>query len=121
MTSQIVVAADPAAVDEDLRRGLNMPLGLEGIGLIARVQPPIVDAVPLCVAKEAGLQAIGTDMLGHYHAIERGGFPVSAFSTACTDMVANLVQLMRGVDPPERQRHWAISGMSIPCSRTYAR
>ncbi|MDT4842747.1 hypothetical protein FQZ97_766600 [compost metagenome] len=73
MAAQVVVAADAATVDENLRRGLHMLLGLEGVGLLARCQPAIVDCVALAPQQEARLQAEGAGVLGHDHAVQRGG------------------------------------------------
>ena len=43
MAAQIVITADPLAIDKDLRRRLDAMFGLERIDLGARRQPAVVD------------------------------------------------------------------------------
>jgi len=44
--AQVIVAADPFSADENLRRGVDPMLPLEGIGLLAGLEVVILDRKP---------------------------------------------------------------------------
>src|SRR3546814_9195641 len=73
MAPQIVVSADPPAVDEGLRRGRDAMFGLECVGFLARFEPMVVDVEAVASEQMPGLQPIGADVARHDHAIEGGG------------------------------------------------
>ncbi len=74
MIPQRVIATDALATDEGLRRGVDIVLGLEGVGLFARRQMMIRDRVALGFEQPFRFDAIGTDMFGHHHPVKRGRF-----------------------------------------------
>lgn len=72
MGAQIGVAADPGAPDEGLRRGGNTVPRLEGIDLLARGQPVILDLIAELLQQVFRFETPGTSVLVHDHAVERG-------------------------------------------------
>src|SRR5690606_28290727 len=71
--AQLGVAADPLALDKGLRGGLDLVLALEGLGLLARRQPAVVDEVSVPLQQPPRLQPVWAEMLRHDHAVEDGG------------------------------------------------
>ena len=71
MATQVVVAADPLAINESLRSGRHLMLGLEGVDRLARRQPAVIDIEALAAKQILGFQSVRADMLLHDHAIKR--------------------------------------------------
>jgi hypothetical protein len=67
---EIVIAADALAADEGLRRGLHPMLGLEGIGLLPRLQQAVIDLEAPAPQQVARLEAIGTGVPRHHHPVQ---------------------------------------------------
>ncbi len=59
MVLEIVEAADPLAIDEGLRRRLDVVLVLEPVDLLARGQQVVLDREALAFEEVPGLQAVG--------------------------------------------------------------
>ena len=72
MFAQIVIPADTLAADKGLRGRLDAVLFLEGVGLLARFEMMVLDLEPFALQQVDGLEAIGTDMLGHDHPVDDG-------------------------------------------------
>jgi hypothetical protein len=72
MARKVVEAADARAVDEGLRRALDLMLGLEAVGLLPRGQQMILDREALPFEQVLGFQAVGAGVLRHDHPIEDG-------------------------------------------------
>jgi hypothetical protein len=74
MPSQRVVAADPLAADERLRRRVDVVLFLERLGLGVGGQPVVVDRVAFALEQIARLQPERTEMVFHHHPVKRRPF-----------------------------------------------
>ncbi len=69
MAKQIVVSADPDAIDEDLRRRLYPVLHLESVGFCAAGQVMIRHLESLAFEEVARFQSIGAGVIRHHHAV----------------------------------------------------
>jgi hypothetical protein len=69
---EMLEAADALAVDEDLRRGLDIVTGLELVDLFARAEDPVVDLIPLGLQPFLRGNALGAGVIGKDHSIQRG-------------------------------------------------
>ncbi len=64
MALQVVEATDALAVDEGLRRRLDLVLGLEAVGLGPVCQEVVLHLEALAFEKVLGLQAVGAGVFG---------------------------------------------------------
>ncbi len=87
MDAQRIIAADPIASDEALRRGFHIMLRLERVGFLARFEMMVLDHKALALEQPFRLDSIGTDMAGHDHAVQDSRLRIAqrfAFSNSVT-------------------------------------
>jgi len=72
-TPEVVIAADPLAADEGLRRRFYRVFGLESLGFLTRAEPVILDGVTPAFQQRPRLEAVGTGVFRHDHPVEAGG------------------------------------------------
>ena len=70
--------SDALTADEYLRGRLDIVLGLERIGFLARREPTIFDRETFTLQKIERLQTIRANMARHDHPMDNGGFRGSA-------------------------------------------
>ena len=67
--AEIVVTADALAADEGLRRLPDRALPRESVGFFARLQPMILDLIPLSAQQILGLETLKADLIRNHRPI----------------------------------------------------
>src|SRR3546814_11202317 len=100
MHAEIIVSADPLAIDEGLRRRVDSVLLLERSGLFTGLAVVILDREALTFEQILCLQPAGAEMVGHDPPVDRGALFALSRYTLFTPFGLSLLSLLTASIPP---------------------